>query len=175
MTKVPTQSPTGKHAHLLVLPLLAFLVVAAGAGIAVVNRKAARIAQDAPPPPTFEQALAKAEAEDAATQPPSTEAKAASAPSAHATPPAAIRHARLHPVVLAWMKPAYPKLALANRIQGDVDVSVRIDRHGLPESLAATGGGAVLQQAALDAARQWRFKPSGAPSDYLIHFDFKLA
>jgi protein TonB len=63
-------------------------------------------------------------------------------------------------------KPAYPPAAKAVRAAGTVSVQVTIDENGNVISASAAGGHPLLQQAAVGAARQAKFKPtllSGTP------------
>jgi TonB family protein len=63
-------------------------------------------------------------------------------------------------------QPAYPAIAKAARAQGTVVVQVVIDEAGYVESARAVSGHPLLQQTAVEAARQARFSPtllSGRP------------
>lgn len=63
-------------------------------------------------------------------------------------------------------KPPYPPAAKAVRAAGTVSVQVTIDENGNVISASAAGGHPLLQQAAVSAARQAKFKPtllSGTP------------
>lgn len=63
-------------------------------------------------------------------------------------------------------KPPYPAAARAVRASGSVSVSVKIDEAGNVVSASAASGHPLLQQAAVAAARQAKFKPtllSGQP------------
>jgi protein TonB len=55
--------------------------------------------------------------------------------------------------------PAYPPIARATRTQGTVVLEATISREGAIENLRVTGGPAMLQQAALDAVKTWRYRP----------------
>jgi protein TonB len=58
------------------------------------------------------------------------------------------------------VNPAYPPLARAARVQGIVVVEAVISREGLIESLRVVSGHPLLSQAALDAVRQWKYRPT---------------
>jgi protein TonB len=60
----------------------------------------------------------------------------------------------LHRVV-----PAYPELARRARISGAVTLRAVIGKEGTIENLRLTSGHPMLAQAALDAVRQWRYRP----------------
>ncbi len=55
--------------------------------------------------------------------------------------------------------PIYPPIAKAARVQGTVVLQATISKQGTIEDLHVVSGPAMLQQAALDAVRQWRYRP----------------
>jgi len=55
--------------------------------------------------------------------------------------------------------PQYPAIAKAARIQGVVVVQATISTTGLIENIRVISGPPMLQQAAVDAVRSWRYKP----------------
>jgi protein TonB len=55
--------------------------------------------------------------------------------------------------------PKYPPVAIAVRASGTVMLQATISRNGTIENLRVLGGPALLQQAALDAVKQWRYRP----------------
>jgi periplasmic protein TonB len=55
--------------------------------------------------------------------------------------------------------PMYPPIAVAARIEGTVVLQATISKAGTIENLHAQSGPAMLQQAALDAVRSWRYRP----------------
>jgi len=75
--------------------------------------------------------------------------------------------------------PVYPPIAEAAHVQGDVVLSISIDAEGRVESEKVISGPAMLQQAAMDYVKQWRFRPfveSGvaAPVSTTITIPFKI-
>ncbi|HEV2802731.1 MAG TPA: energy transducer TonB [Pyrinomonadaceae bacterium] len=58
------------------------------------------------------------------------------------------------------VQPTYPPVAKAAGAQGPVAVQIVIGETGAVESARATAGHPLLQQAAVDAARQWQFSPT---------------
>ncbi len=58
--------------------------------------------------------------------------------------------------------PHYPTLARRRGIEGTVTLEVRVNAAGLPEQvvLARSSGSALLDSAALEAVRRWRFRPA---------------
>jgi TonB family protein len=76
--------------------------------------------------------------------------------------------------------PTYTAEARAAGAQGPVDVQVTVDEQGNVSSARAVSGHPLLQQAAVDAARQWTFSPTqlqGQPVKVggLITFVFTLS
>jgi protein TonB len=64
--------------------------------------------------------------------------------------------------------PVYPPLARAARVQGVVVMQALIDKQGNIADLQVVSGHELLQGAALDAVKQWRYRPvllNGQPVD----------
>ena len=57
------------------------------------------------------------------------------------------------------VQPIYPELARQARVQGTVVLQAVIDKDGSIKDLTVTSGHPMLIQAALDAVKQWRYKP----------------
>ena len=55
--------------------------------------------------------------------------------------------------------PQYPPIAKAMGIQGTVVLQATISKSGTIEDLHVISGPAMLQQAALDAVKTWRYRP----------------
>ena len=55
--------------------------------------------------------------------------------------------------------PIYPPIARAARVEGTVVVAAVISKDGIIENLHVVSGPAMLQQAAMDAVQQWRYRP----------------
>ena len=65
------------------------------------------------------------------------------------------------PVVIFRVEPDYPDEARKARFQGSVLVAVEVDEHGRIRRLRiAMAAGLGLDEKALEAVRQWRFKPA---------------
>jgi protein TonB len=56
-------------------------------------------------------------------------------------------------------KPLYPKIAIMARQQGSVILQATIGRDGSIENLHAISGPSLLIQSAIDAVKQWRYRP----------------
>ena len=57
------------------------------------------------------------------------------------------------------VQPVYPPLARAARIQGEVVLQAMISKEGTIENLQVVNGHPMLAGAAIDAVRQWRYRP----------------
>jgi periplasmic protein TonB len=57
------------------------------------------------------------------------------------------------------VQPVYPTLARQARIQGQVVLRAIIKRDGMIENLQILNGHPMLVQAAIDAVKQWRYRP----------------
>ncbi|MFY9222879.1 MAG: TonB family protein [Blastocatellia bacterium] len=80
---------------------------------------------------------------------------------------------------LVRVAPDYPALARNGNITGEVKVEILISEDGKVVSTKVVGGHGLLQKAALDAARQWKFNPTllnGTPVKVqgVITFRFSL-
>lgn len=71
-------------------------------------------------------------------------------------------------LIVHQVLPQYPAIARAMRIGGTVLLQAVITRTGAIDKIRVLSGPAVLQQASIDAVRQWRFRPyllNGEPVD----------
>jgi protein TonB len=76
--------------------------------------------------------------------------------------------------LIAQPKPVYPPLARQARIQGTVKLEAVISKDGTIENLTVVSGHPLLIQAALDAVKQWRYKPTmlnGVPVEVVTTVD----
>ncbi len=76
------------------------------------------------------------------------------------------------------VNPSYPQTAKMARIAGVVKVFLEIDENGLVKAVPKVEGPQMLRQAATDAAKRWKFRPTvvgGQPvrSTGFINFNFK--
>ena len=70
--------------------------------------------------------------------------------------------------IINRVQPVYPPLARQTRISGTVRLHAIIGKDGTVQQLEVMSGHPLLQQAALDAVRQWRYQPTllnGDPVD----------
>jgi protein TonB len=61
--------------------------------------------------------------------------------------------------IIQRVEPPYPPMARITRTQGPVTLHAVISRDGVIENLQLVSGHPLLVQAALDAVKQWRFRP----------------
>lgn len=75
------------------------------------------------------------------------------------TKPAFRQSSMLEGSLIRKVTPAYPPLARSVRIQGPVVLEALISKAGTIENLRALSGHPMLIPAALDAVRQWQYRP----------------
>ena len=83
-------------------------------------------------------------------------------------------------LLMTKVQPSYPLLAKQARIQGTVVLQAVIGKDGSIQNLRAVSGHPMLIQSAIDAVRQWRYKPyflNGEPVevDTQVTVNFTLA
>ena len=88
-------------------------------------------------------------------------------------PPAQVRVADLPvaPRKLVDVRPQYPEIARAARVEGTIIMEAVLDTNGRVTQLHVLRSVPMLDQAALDAVRQWRYAPSlygGRPVSVLM-------
>ena len=71
------------------------------------------------------------------------------------------------------VQPSYPELARKMKITGTVKIEVTVAPNGSVKEARVVGGHPVLANAALDAAKKWRFEPAPAESTGVIEFKFE--
>ena len=62
--------------------------------------------------------------------------------------------------LISSVPPAYPQIARSQRVSGDVKIDALIDESGRVSGMKVVSGPVMLQQAAMDALRQWKYKPA---------------
>jgi TonB family protein len=86
---------------------------------------------------------------------------------AQSTPPA-----EPHRSVLTRVSPVYPELARRMHVFGAVTIRAVIQPNGTVSQTYVESGHALLQQAAEDAVRHWRFAPAAAGSECIVSVNF---
>jgi protein TonB len=99
-------------------------------------------------------------------------------------PPPPRRPERLHagmqpPVKVVHIDPVYPTIAQQVRVQGVVILEAIIDERGVVKSVSVLRSIQLLDPAAMDAVRQWRFTPArlngeAVPVVMTVTVNFKL-
>jgi TonB family protein len=72
--------------------------------------------------------------------------------------------------LIRQVPPIYPQAARDSRIQGAVVLEAQVNKDGLVDNLRMISGHPLLAQAAIDAVRQWTYKPmlvNGQPIDFV--------
>jgi len=70
--------------------------------------------------------------------------------------------------LLKRVEPVYPTMARVTKIQGEVRLQATVSKTGVLQNLHFVSGHPILAQAAMDAVRQWQYKPfllNGEPID----------
>ena len=62
-------------------------------------------------------------------------------------------------LLIKRVNPVYPHAALAIHVQGAVQIEATVNKEGMVVNPKVLSGDAVLAQAAIEAVRQWRYKP----------------
>jgi len=95
-------------------------------------------------------------------------------PIAHLSPEAA------HSLLVKEVVPSYPELARKARIQGEVVLDAQISKAGAVENLRAASGHPMLIPAAIDAVKQWQYRPYmlngeavAVQTQITVHFSLK--
>jgi len=71
------------------------------------------------------------------------------------------------------VQPFYPDLARKMNITGTVKIEVTVSPNGTVKEARIVGGHPLLANAALDAAKKWRFEPAANESTGVIDFKFE--
>lgn len=104
--------------------------------------------------------------------PPSPQKKAAGAPIVP------IDAKEMESQLVTKVEPIYPAFARQNHIQGVVSLSIVVNEEGKVESIQKISGDSLLTPAAIDAVKQWVYKPSqlaGKPVKVRTNVDITFA
>jgi protein TonB len=146
----PSKAPTKLQAKVMDDQLTAPTLIPQG------NEK--QVAEDAPPPVSFGAAGADGLGQSGAN---------VSVFNGHAQPvvkvapskPFTISSGVAAGMLILKTPPIYPPIAKAARVSGTVELNATISKNGTIKDLRVVNGPAMLQQAAVDAVRNWRYKP----------------
>lgn len=86
-----------------------------------------------------------------------------------------VRQARL----VSTVPPEYPSLARAQHVSGGVTIDALIDANGRVTKMKVLSGPTLLEQAAMDALRQWKYEPAtldgkAVPMHVTVTIQFRL-
>jgi TonB family protein len=70
--------------------------------------------------------------------------------------------------------PVYPEIAKRMRISGEVKLEATVDADGKVKDVKAVSGNHMLELAAEDAVRQWRFVPGDGDTVVTVAVNFAL-
>ena len=81
--------------------------------------------------------------------------------------------------LITSVPPAYPALAKAQHVSGAVTIDALIDASGRVTSMKVISGPTLLQQAAMDALKQWKYQPAtldgkAVPMHLTVTLQFRL-
>jgi TonB family protein len=76
--------------------------------------------------------------------------------------------------LVSSVPPRYPELARAARVTGVVLLQVVINREGLVENINVVSGHTLLTEAAVEAVKQWRYKPQATPVVTTVTVNFTM-
>jgi protein TonB len=62
--------------------------------------------------------------------------------------------------LISSVPPVYPQLARTQRVSGEVKIDALIGENGRVTGTKVISGPVLLHQAAMDALRQWKYKPA---------------
>jgi TonB family protein len=82
-------------------------------------------------------------------------------------------------VIIHKVEPIYPELAKRARVSGQVVLRITIDEAGLVQEVGVIDGHAMLTGAAVEAVRQWRYRPTvkdgnAVPVTTLVTVNFEM-
>jgi TonB family protein len=71
--------------------------------------------------------------------------------------------------------PVYPEIAKRMHITGDVRLEATVDAQGKVKDVKPVSGNRMLETAAEDAVRQWKFAPGAGDSVVTVSVNFSLS
>jgi TonB family protein len=100
-------------------------------------------------------------------------------PSAAASAPPTVGGEVKQAKLISSVPPAYPSLAKSQHVSGNVTIDALIDATGRVTAMKVVSGPTLLQEAAKDALRQWRYQPAmldgkAVPMHLTVTVQFRL-
>lgn len=71
--------------------------------------------------------------------------------------------------------PVYPEIAKRMRISGEVRLEATVDAQGKVKDVKPVSGNHMLEMAAEDAVRQWKYAPGDGDSVVIVSVNFTLS
>lgn len=78
--------------------------------------------------------------------------------------------------VTSFKEPAYPRLAIRRGIEGSIKIKISISPAGIPQEIVVlnSSGHDILDNAAIEAAKTWRFQPQALAYTVTKTIDFQI-
>jgi TonB family protein len=77
--------------------------------------------------------------------------------------------------VKSRVAPVYPEIAKRMKISGEVKLEATVDAQGKVKDVKPVSGNHMLEVAAEDAVRQWRFEPGDGDATVVVAVNFALS
>lgn len=77
--------------------------------------------------------------------------------------------------VRSRVSPVYPEIAKRLKVTGEVKLEAVVDAQGKVKDVKPVSGNHMLETAAEDAVRQWRFEPGDGDATVIVAVNFTLA
>jgi TonB family protein len=77
--------------------------------------------------------------------------------------------------VKSRVAPVYPEIAKRLRVSGEVKLEATVDAQGKVKDVKPVSGNHMLEEAAEDAVRQWKFEPGDGDATVTVAINFTLA
>ena len=77
--------------------------------------------------------------------------------------------------VKSRVAPVYPEIAKRMKITGEVKLEVIVDAEGKVKDVRAVSGNHMLEIAAEDAVRKWKFEPGSGDTTVVVGVNFELS
>jgi TonB family protein len=77
--------------------------------------------------------------------------------------------------VKSRVPPVYPEIAKRMKVSGEVKLEATVDAQGKVKDVKPVSGNHMLEVAAEDAVRQWKFEPGDGDATVIVAINFSLA
>src|SRR5437763_467024 len=165
--------------------MAAGILVLAGGGWWYMNQQSAGVPAKAPAvqaaniPAASQNLQANAPNKEAASGATNSAPEEAAASPAKPAAPVAVGGDVKQAKLISSVPPVYPTLARAQHVSGGVTIDALIDANGRVTTMQVISGHTLLQQAAMDALKQWKYQPAmldgkAAPMHLTVTIQFHL-